>query len=298
MTQTTKDRMLHITLADGMVRGLVLDAKNTVSRAELIHSTSPVATAALGRALMGTAMLAATLKDEHASVTVTIDGGGPLGKLLCVADGNGGVRGTLDNPALNLPLRADGKLDVGSAVGRDGRMSVVKELGLKSPYIGQVPLLSGEIAEDFAGYYAQSEQTPSLQALGVLVDKTGVLSAGGVLLQTLPGCTNEVVSQLELRSPLFGDVSRQMKGEPLEELIQGWFRGLNPVVLAETPLCYRCDCSRKRMEKVLLALGREELSRMIEDEIDGAELNCHFCNRREKFSQQDLLRLLNEATQK
>lgn len=292
------DTMLHLTLADGMVRGLVLNAKNTVSRAEEIHKTSPVATAALGRALMGTAMLAATLKEKDASVTVTIDGGGPLGKVLCVCDSTGGVRGTVDEPALDLPLRADGKLDVGRAVGSDGRLSVVKDLRLKSPYVGQSALISGEIAEDFAAYYAQSEQTPTLQALGVLLDKTGVLSAGGVLLQTLPGCTDDVISQLELRSPIFGDVSRQMLDTPVETLIEQWFRGLRPVVLERTQVEYRCNCSRKRMEKTLIALGRVELERLIEDEIDGAELTCHFCNRSERFSQDELRALLREATQK
>ncbi len=294
--EASKDQMIHITLADGMVRGLLLTATNTVAQAAAIHLTTPVATAALGRALMGTAMLGSMLKQDNASVTVTIDGGGPIGKIVCVSDG-ATVRGCVDVPALRLPLRADGKLDVGAAVGGCGRMSVVKDLGLKTPYVGQVPLVSGEIAEDFASYYVQSEQTPTLQSLGVLVGGDVVLCAGGVLLQTLPGCPGAVIDQLELRSPLFSDLSRELCHDPMRDLMQRWFDGLKPVVLEERPLCYRCGCSRRRMEKALIALGREELSRMIRDETEGAELTCHFCKRQERFTQQDLLRLLNKAVE-
>lgn len=294
--EASKDQMIHITLADGMVRGLLLTATNTVAQAAAIHLTTPVATAALGRALMGTAMLGSMLKKDNASVTVTIDGGGPIGKIVCVSDG-ATVRGCVDVPALRLAPRADGKLDVGAAVGGSGRMSVVKDLGLKTPYVGQVPLVSGEIAEDFASYYVQSEQTPTLQSLGVLVGGDVVLCAGGVLLQTLPGCPDAVVDQLELRGPLFSDLSRELCHEPMRDLMQRWFDGLKPVVLEERPLCYRCGCSRRRMEKALIALGREELSRMIRDETEGAELTCHFCKRQERFTQQDLLRLLNKAVE-
>ena len=288
------DELLHITLMDGMVRGLLLTATRTVAEAAAIHLTSPVATAALGRTLMGTAMMGAMLKADQASVTVTIDGGGPLGRIVCVADRDS-VRGCVDVPKLEMPLKPNGKLDVGRAVGREGRMSVVRDMGMKSPYVGQVPLVSGEIAEDFANYYVVSEQTPTLQSLGVLVSGEVVLSAGGVLLQPMPGCTDEIISQLELRSPLMADVSRELCHEPMESLMAKWFEGLRPVVLARTPLCYRCNCSRERMEKALIAMGREELGRMIQDEQDGAELTCHFCKKTERFTQQDLLRLLNQA---
>ena len=289
-----RDQMLHITLMDGMVRGLLLTATRTVAEAAAIHLTSPVATAALGRTLMGTAMMGAMLKADQASVTVTIDGGGPLGRIVCVADRDS-VRGCVDVPKLEMPLKPNGKLDVARAVGREGRMSVVRDMGMKSPYVGQVPLVSGEIAEDFANYYVVSEQTPTLQSLGVLVSGEVVLSAGGVLLQPMPGCTDEIISQLELRSPLMADVSRELCHEPMESLMAKWFEGLRPVVLARTPLCYRCNCSRSRKEKALIAMGREELGRMIQDEQDGAELTCHFCKKTERFTQQDLLRLLNQA---
>ena len=289
-----KDQLLHITLMDGMVRGLLLTATHTVAEAAAIHLTSPVATAALGRTLMGTAMMGAMLKADQASVTVTIDGGGPLGRIVCVAD-HDSVRGCVDVPGLEMPLKPNGKLDVGRAVGCEGRMSVVRDMGMKSPSVGQVPLVSGEIAEDFANYYVVSEQTPTLQSLGVLVSGEVVLSAGGVLLQPLPGCTDDIISQLELRSPMMADVSRELCHEPMEALMEKWFEGLRPVVLARTPMCYRCNCSRARMEKALIAMGREELGRMIQDEQDGAELTCHFCKKTERFTQQDLLRLLNQA---
>lgn len=288
------DEVLHITLMDGMVRGLLLTGTSTVAQAAAIHVTSPVATAALGRALMGTAMLGAMLKSDQGSVTVTIDGGGPLGRLVCVAD-HESVRGCVDVPNLEMPLKPNGKLDVGRAVGGQGRMSVVRDDGLKTPYVGQVPLVSGEIAEDFANYYVISEQAPTLQSLGVLVSGENVLSAGGVLLQPLPGCPDELINQLELRSPLMADISRELAQQDMRTLMQQWFDGLKPVLLESHPLCYRCGCSRSRMEKALITLGREELTRMIQDERDGAELTCHFCKRTERFTQQDLIRLLNQA---
>ena len=290
-----RDEMIHITLMDGMVRGLLLTSTNTVATAAAIHCTSRVATAALGRSLMGTAMLGAMLKGDESSVTVTIDGGGPIGRIVCVADKES-VRGCVDVPNLEMPLRPDGKLAVGMAVGSEGRMSVVKDLGMKNPYVGQVPLFSGEIAEDFATYYVQSEQTPTLQSLGVLVSGETVLTAGGVLLQTLPGCPDSIISELELRSPLMADISRELSYEPMEDLATKWFDGLKMVILDRKPLEYRCNCSRSRMEKALITLGAEELTRMIQDEQEGAELTCHFCKKTEKFTQHDLIRLLNSAT--
>ena len=248
-----KDQMLHITLMDGMVR-----------------------------ALMGTSMMGAMLKGDEASVTVTIDGGGPIGRIVCVADKQS-VRGCVDVPNVQLPLRPDGKLAVGMAVGSDGRMSVVRDLGMKSPYVGQTALLSGEIAEDFAAYYVQSEQKPTLQSLGVL-------------LQPMPGCPDEIISELELRSPLMADISRELCYDSMTALMEKWFDGLKPVVLETQDWQYRCPCSRERMEKSLIALGRDELTRMIQDEQEGAELTCHFCKKTERFTQQDLERLLRQAT--
>ena len=288
------DTMYHFTLADGMVRGLAIKGTQLVAEAAAIHNTSAVATAALGRTLMGTTFLGAMLKSEKASVTVTVDGGGPIGKIVCVADAHS-VRGCVDNPYVDAPLRADGKLPVGTAVGHQGRISVVKDLGLKAPYMGQTPLVTGEIAEDFAHYFVISEQQPTLLSLGVLVNGEVVLSAGGLLLQPLPGCPDSIIDALELRSPLFGDISHELCHDPLRVLLERWFDGLDPVILSEEPVAYRCDCSRERMEKALIALGKEELTHMIEDETNGADLHCHFCKRCENFSQQDLAQLLHQA---
>ncbi len=290
------DKMLHITFEDGQARGLLLDATRTVSEAERLHRSSPLVTAALGRALMGTAMLGALIKQDDSSVTVTIDGGGPIGRIVCVCDGGVSVRGYADQPAVILPLNSRGKLDVGGAVGANGRMSVVKDLRLKAPYVGQVPLVSGEIAEDFAAYYMQSEQSPTVQALGVTVDKDGVRAACGVLLQPLPGCEPRVIDAMERVAAELGTLSGDLAEMGLDELLNKRLGSLKPVVLSEAPLAYRCGCSRARMEKTLIALGKKELQSIIDDERDGAELTCHFCNKSEKFSQEELVKLLREAT--
>jgi molecular chaperone Hsp33 len=287
------DTVLHFTLSDGAVRGLMICSTQTAREAQRLHQASAVAAAALGRALTGTAMLAATLKEPKASVTLTVDGDGPLGKIICVGDGLS-VRGLVTDPSVHLPLR-DGRLDVGRAVGTHGRLSVVKDLRLKSPYIGQVQLVNGEIAADLAHYYVQSEQSPSLVSLGITASDEVVTSAGGVLLQPMPGCPDEVIDQLELRSPIFGDVANELKHETPETLVSLWFKGLNPVVLSQVPLAYRCHCSRQRMGNALRALGPEELKRMIADEVNGAELVCHFCNQKYAFTTQDLLRILNRT---
>ena len=291
-----KDGMLRISLMGGQARAFLIDSTRLVEEARRIHSLSRTATAALGRALTGASMMGAMLKDERDSLTLMIRGGGPIGTVMAVARSDGSVKGYVDWPDTELERRTDGKLNVGMAVGREGRMSVVKDLGMKNPYVGQTALLSGEIAEDFAAYYVQSEQTPTLQALGVLVSGETVLSAGGVLLQTLPGCPDEIISQLELRSPLFSDISRELCFDSAENLLSQWFDGLKPVVLETRPLEYRCYCSRARMEKALIALGKDELTSMIEDEIDGAELVCHFCKEKYHFTQDDLRRLLEQAT--
>ena len=286
-----QDRTIHFTLSDGAVRGLLIQSTQTTREAQRLHRLSAVATAALGRSLTATAMLAATLKEPGSSVTLTVDGDGPLGKILCVGDGES-VRGMVMNGAVSLPLR-NGKLDVGRAVGRKGRLGVVKDLRLKNPYIGQIELQTGEIAADLAWYYVQSEQSPSLVSLGVIASDTDVGSAGGLLLQPMPDCPDAVVDELELRSPIFGDIAAELQHEPLESLLGLWFNGLAPVALETRPLAYRCHCSRSRMEQALISLGEEELKSMIADDVNGAELVCHFCNTKYSFSTQDLLRLLN-----
>lgn len=292
------DTILHFTLAEGTVRGLLLDSTLAVRKAQQLQGSSAVAAAALGRGLTAAAMLSSTLKEKQSTVTLTIDGGGPLQKIVCV--GSFGrenpdaiaVRGYVQNHTVQLPLK-NGMLDIGGGVGKDGRLSVVKDLRMKTPYIGQVNLVSGEIAADLAYYYVQSEQSPSLVSLGVIASDVNATAAGGVLLQALPGCEDTVLDQLELRSPIFGDIANELLHETPEALLRSWFSGLDLQALETRELVYECPCSRERMERALISLGPEELKHMIVDEIDGAELVCHFCNNKYQFTTQDLLRLLN-----
>ena len=288
------DEMLRMTLMGGQVRVMLCETTAMCQRAADIHGATPVCTAAMGRLMTATAMLGVMMKGERESVTVTIKGGGPMGTLVAVAN-HGDVKVCADDPRVQLPLRADGKLDVGGAVGHEGRMSVVKDLGLREPYIGQCELISGEIAMDFANYFTVSEQQPSLVSVGVLVNGNVVLKAGGLLIQPLPGCEESVLEQLELRSPMFASISREMTYAPKEQLIEDWFRGLEPELLERTPLSYRCGCSRARMEKALISLGRKELQNLI-DEDRGAELGCHFCHSRYAFTTDELKDLLQRAS--
>ena len=286
--------MLRMTLMGGQVRVMLCETTAMCQRAADIHGATPVCTAAMGRLMTATAMLGVMMKGERESVTVTIKGGGPMGTLVAVAN-HGDVKVCADDPRVQLPLRADGKLDVGGAVGREGRMSVVKDLGLREPYIGQCELVSGEIAMDFANYFTVSEQQPSLVALGVLTSGDAVLKAGGLLLQPMPGCPDEVIDQLELRSPMFADISREMTFACKEQLAEDWFRGMQLELLERTPLRYHCGCSRERMEKALISLGRKELESLIAED-RGAELGCHFCHSRYAFTTGELRELLQRAS--
>ncbi len=287
------DEMLQIDLCDGQVRVMLCETTDTVQRCADIHGTTPVCTAALGRLLTGTAMLGIMMKGEKETVTVTIKGDGPMGTLVAVAD-HGKVKACADDPKVDLPPREDGKLDVGGGVGHHGRMSGIKDLALRKNYIGQSELVSGEIAMDFAQYFTVSEQQPSLVALGVLVSGNTVLKAGGLLIQPLPGCPDEIIDQLELRSPMFADISWEMTFAPIEQLCEDWFRGMNPRILERTPVSYTCSCSRERMEKALISLGRKDLRSLI-DEDQGAELVCHFCRSRYNFSTADLNAMMARA---
>ena len=288
-----KDRMLQIDLCDGQVRVMLCDTTETVQCCADIHGCTPVCTAALGRLITGTAMLGIMMKGEKENVTVTVKGDGPMGTLVAVAD-HGMVRACADDPKVELPLKEDGKLDVGTAVGHHGRMIVIKDLNLKENYIGQSELVNGEIAMDFAQYFTVSEQQPSLVALGVLVSRETVLKAGGLLIQPLPGCPDDVIDQLELRSPMFADISRELTFAEIEQLSEDWFRGMNPRILETTPISYTCSCSRDRMERALISLGRSELISLIEEN-KGAELVCHFCHRKHFFTTEQLRDLLEEA---
>ena len=288
------DEILRGTLMDGQVRIMMCETTNMVQRAADIHNATPVCTAAMGRLMTATSMLGVMMKGENESVTVNIKGGGPMGTVVAVAN-HGDLKVCADDTQVELPLREDGKLNVGAAIGKDGYMTVIKDLGLREPYIGQIELVSGELGIDFANYYTVSEQQPSLVALGVLVAGDAVLKAGGLLIQPLPGCPDDIIDQIELRSPMFSDLSREMTFAPKEELLEDWFRGMDLQILEREPLRYHCACSRYRMEKALISLGRKELQTLIDEDL-GAELGCHFCHSQYAFSTQDLKDLLERAS--
>ena len=288
------DEMIRGTLMDGQVRWMMCETTRMAQRAADIHHATPVCTAAMGRLMTATSMMGVMMKGENESVTVNIKGGGPMGTVVAVAN-HGDLKVCADDPQVELPLREDGKLNVGAAIGKDGYMTVIKDLGLREPYIGQIELVSGELGIDFANYYTVSEQSPSLVALGVLVAGDTVLKAGGLLIQPLPGCPDEVIDQIELRSPMFSDISREMTFAPKEELLEDRSRGLDLQVLGRMPLQYSCGCSRDRMEKALMSLGRRELQTIIAEDT-GAELGCHFCHSKYAFTTDELKDLLARAS--
>jgi len=287
------DQLIRAISKDGLIKVSAVSTRGLTERARQIHKTLPVATAALGRLLAAASMMGNAMKEEAASLTLQIKGGGPLGTLLAVSDSEGNVRGTVDNPAVDLPLREDGKLDVGAAVGNRGTLTVIRDLRMKEPYVGSVGLLWGEVAEDIALYFVESEQIPTACGLGVLVDRDqSVLAAGGYLVQLLPGAGEEVSEALEASIRAAGPVTELLKADPdPEALLRRALPGVELEVLEKCPVEYRCDCSRARMERALISLGREELRGMI-DEQGGAELTCRFCDRVEQFTKEDLEALL------
>ena len=240
------------------------------------------------------AIMGSMLKNDSDSITAQIKGGGPIGTILAVAHGDCSVKGYVGNPDVELP-RVGKKLPVGPAVGKDGKLTVIKDLHLKEPYVGQINLVSGEIAEDFAMYFTASEQTPSLVSLGVLVSDEKVESAGGLLIQMLPGASEAAIASIEHSAGMFMDISGTMREYHLKDAVQQLLLHLEPEVLQERTPQYRCDCSRERIERMLFTLGRDELADMIEKQ-HGAQVDCHFCNRRYEFSEDDLKTILAAAT--
>lgn len=287
------DQLIRAISKDGLIKVSAVSTRDLTERARQIHRTLPVATAALGRLLAAASMMGNALKEEAASLTLQIKGGGPLGTLLAVSDSEGNVRGTVDNPAVDLPLREDGKLDVGTAVGNRGTLTVIRDLRMKEPYVGSVGLLWGEIAEDIALYFVESEQVPTACGLGVLVGRDqSVLAAGGYLVQLLPGAGEEISRQLEASIRAAGPVTELLREDPdPESLLRRALPGLELEVLEKRLVEYRCDCSRERMERALISLGREELRDMIAEQ-GGAELTCRFCDNVQRFSKEDLEALL------
>ncbi|MCD8190977.1 MAG: Hsp33 family molecular chaperone HslO [Clostridiales bacterium] len=284
------DELVRVITTDGAVMAAAVSGREMVAQAQRIHGTSSVATAALGRTLLAASMMGNQMKGADNSVTIQIRGGGPIGQITCVAGADGCVRGCVSDPRVYLPPREDGKLDVGGAVGADGSLTVVKDLGMKEPYIGSVPLVSGEIAEDITAYYAASEQTPTACALGVLVDSRDqhVYAAGGFLVQLLPGADDAAIDKVERGIEKLGYVTRHFEeGETPLELVMEALSEFEVEVLETVPVGYRCTCSRERFGRALLTLGRDELKSMAVEQ-GGAEIKCRFCNEVYRFSKEEL----------
>lgn len=268
-----------------------VDSTELVRRAEQLHTTSATCSAALGRLLTGASLMGSMLKDDGDKVTLRVQGGGPAGVLIACTDGTGNVKGCVDNPLVELPPKADGHLDVGGAVGRSGVLTVIRDNRLqKEPTVGQVPLVSGEIAEDLTRYYATSEQIPTVCALGVLVDKDlSILCAGGYLLQLLPGATDAEIDTLEKNIAAMPSVTEMLRaGKTPKDMMELAMAGFAPQVLDERTVGYQCDCSEERTKGMLLSLGRAELVRM-RDEAPHCEVVCHFCHSRYQYDLNDLI---------
>lgn len=284
-----KDFLVRGMTADGYVKITAVQTTELTERMRRIHKTLPLATAALGRSLAAVSMMGNELKYENGSVTLQIRGGGPLGAITAVSDSEGNVRGYLQNPAALLPLRADGHLDVGGGVGRDGVLTVIKDIGEREPFTGKIELQSGEIAEDVAAYYVISEQIPTVCALGVLVgEDQSVKCAGGYLLQLMPGAPEGLIDLLEYRIAESGSVTGNLsKGMTMRQVVEELLDGMGLELMEEHPIAYECKCSRRKVESALISLGRKELDQLI---AEGKEISvtCQFCDSVYAFTPQEL----------
>lgn len=293
------DKIVRAITSDGAVMATAITAKDLVETARQLHTTLPVATAALGRSLMAASLMGNQLKGDENSLSLQFNGGGPLGKITCVSDNMGNVRGFVEHPHVHLMEKYQGKLDVGAAVGTDGTLTVIKDLGMKEPYVGSVPLVSGEIAEDVTSYYAISEQFPTACALGVLVDRDqSVTAAGGYLVQLLPGADDKTIDMVEAGVTAFGSVTPHLQaGMTPEAMLHQLLAGFEVEILDESQVSYRCTCSRDRYRAALLTLASDDLKEMADDTA-GLELKCQFCSKSYRFSQKEVKDILSERLKK
>ena len=289
------DYMIRATAADGQIRAFAATTKEMVETAKNAHNTSPIATAALGRLMTAAAMMGSDLKGEGELLTLRIEGDGPIGGLLVTADGKGDVKGYAFNPDVMLPPNAQGKLDVGGSLGL-GVLSVIKDIGLKEPYVGQTQLITGEIAEDLTYYFATSEQVPSSVALGVLMNKDNtVRQAGGFIIQLLPGASDEIIDRLEAKLSGISSITSLLDaGKTPEEILTDILGEFGLEILKKMPVQFHCDCERSRVEKAIISIGRKEIQDMIDEEKE-IEVNCQFCNKHYKFSVDELGEMLKKA---
>lgn len=290
-------KLIRAITNDGAVLCAAVDSTDMAARAEQIHKSSATVSAAMGRLLTAASMMGAAMKDEGDSVTLRVNGNGPVGSIIAVADSDGNVRVTVGNPIVELPLNDKGKLDVGGAVGTDGFLSVIRDRGYGAePQTGYSPLVTGEIGDDLTYYFANSEQIPTVCALGVLVNPDLTVSAaGGYLLQLLPGADDDTIAQIEKNIAAIPATSAMLRDgmTPLEILTKA-LDGFTLEVIEEHDVCYRCDCSRERVERALLSMGADELSHLA-DEQPVTNVACHFCERSYDFTSDELRRLLTEA---
>ena len=294
------DRIIRCITKSGSLMAAAIDTSNTCMVAQEVHKLTATTAAVLGRTLSGTALMGAMLKQDKASITVKINGGGPVGNVIAISDSHGNVRGYVDRPLIDLPIRADGKLDVGGAVGCDGRFGVIRDYGTGEPYIGQVELVSGEIAEDFTNYYATSEQIPTACALGVLTEKGSaqVLLAGGFLIQVLPGAIDSEITTLENNLAGIDSMTTMLaKGMSLEEIVDTALKGLEWEKLDETSVHYACTCNKEKYAAAMITLGKEELSDL--PYTDGkVETVCPYCKKRYYFTKNDIEMLIENSSKK
>lgn len=286
------DKIIRAMTTDGFVKISAIDGRDLVARAKDIHHTTPTATAALGRLLCAASLLGNMMKEENASLTMRLNGGGPIGGIVTVSDSTGNVRGYVGDPTVDLPLRPDGKLNVGGAVGKNGLLTVSRDIGLREPYIGSTEIVSGEIAEDVAAYMTESEQIPAAVGLGVLVETDlSVAQAGGFIVQLMPGAPNGTIEILEENIFLMDSVTMQLFDGGAEELIRNVLKGLEVEIVEEIPVTYRCTCGKERVQEVLTAIDNAELQDIINTG-ETIEVSCQFCDAVYRFTPQDVTKIL------
>ncbi|MBZ4664205.1 MAG: Hsp33 family molecular chaperone HslO [Caloramator sp.] len=287
-------KLVRATASNGDIRLFAAITTDIVEKARQIHDLSPTASAALGRLLTAGSIMGAMLKGEKDTLTLSMNGRGPAGNLVVVANSKGNVKGYISNPHVDLPLNDKGKLDVGGAIGKDGFLNVVKDMGLKDPYVGSVPLYTGEVGDDIAYYFTVSEQVPSAVALGVLVDTDiSIKSAGGLVIQMMPGANELLADIITFRLQEIPPLSTLIaEGKTCEDILNLLFDDMDLKIHEEIDIAYECDCSRERVEKALIALGKEELERLKEEE-EIMQVECHFCERRYQFTKDDMQNLID-----
>ncbi|HEX2985520.1 MAG TPA: Hsp33 family molecular chaperone HslO [Caproiciproducens sp.] len=292
------DRLIRCITTNGGIMAVAIDSTYIVAAMQQIHKTSAVATAALGRLLTASSMMGTLLKKEDASLTLKINGGGPLGSLVAISDSHGNCRGFVEHPEVELPLKSNGKLDVGGAVGSDGLLGVIRDFGEGTPYSGQVELQTGEIAEDITHYYGTSEQIPTVCALGVLVNKrdAGQVLAGGLLIQVLPGAYEEDIAKLEKNIGEMDSVTTMLaKGMGIEEICKTALNGFEMEILDEYPVAYACTCSKERVERAFSTMKPDEMMSLA-DETGYVEAKCQYCNHVYRLSREDLKAIARGAS--